>query len=260
MPELPEVEYASQLLRPAVVGKGIDRVRVLHAAHRRRLSARVARALVGLHITAVERRGKHQIIRLSDDSTAHVHFRMTGDWVIDRAGDAVPKYARVVIDLDDGSRVSLVDPRALSTITVHPPGVDPLPALGPDASDPSVRLDDVMSALSTRRTPIKTALLDQRVLAGVGNIYAAEALWRARIDPRAPAASLSPARVRRLLTAVRQVLTKAQRRAGRYSEGRSTPLAVYDRYREPCRRCGTLIDRIVQAGRSTYYCPKCQRE
>ena len=259
MPELPEVEYASRILRKAVVGKTVRRVRTLHRSHRRCLPPRHVARLQGATITGVERRGKHQLLVLSTGDTLVVHFRMTGDWAVDASGDAVDPYARVVIDLDDGTRVSLVDPRALSTITLAAPGASSLPPLGPDAADPTVDVAAFATALSRRRVAIKVALLDQRVLAGVGNIYAAEALWVARIDPRVAANSMTRARATRLLVAIRQVLEKAQRGTGRYRDTGEGRFEVYDREGEPCSRCRTLIRRITQAGRSTYFCPHCQR-
>ena len=188
-----------------------------------------------------------------------VHFRMTGDWLIEASGTQMPNFARVVIDLDDGARVALVDPRALSTVTLHRAGAESLPTLGPDAADPAVSVEVFAEALARRRVAIKVALLDQRVLAGVGNIYAAEALWVARIDPRAVASSLTRARQRRLLDAIRSVLDKAEHSTGRYRENGAGRFEVYDRESLPCSRCGTSIKRIVQAGRSTYFCPRCQR-
>jgi formamidopyrimidine-DNA glycosylase len=245
-------------LRSAIVGKQVRRVRALHAAHRRRLPAGAARRVTGLVIANVERRGKHQLVRFSSGAALHVHFRMAGDWEVGRVGDPLSPYARVVIELDDETRVSLVDPRALSTVTFHMAGDDPLPALGPDASDPSVSAAELFAALSRRRAPIKTVLLDQRILAGVGNIYAAEALWLARIDPRRSASSLDQGEAKRLLRAVRQVLERAQRRPATYTSAAASRFTVYDREGERCRRCGSAIARIVQAGRSTYYCPGCQ--
>jgi formamidopyrimidine-DNA glycosylase len=210
-------------------------------------------------ITAVERLGKHQLIALSSGDTLVIHFRMTGDWVVDDGSMAGPRYARIVIELTDGVRVSLVDPRALSTATLHRDGEASLPALGPDAADPTVSVATFGEALARRRTTIKIALLDQRVLAGVGNIYAAEALWLARINPTAVASSLSPARRARLLEAIRSVLEKAQRSTGRYRDEGVGRFEVYDREGQPCSRCGHRIRRIVQGGRSTYFCPHCQR-
>jgi formamidopyrimidine-DNA glycosylase len=258
MPELPEVEYASRLLRTAVVGKTVKAVRVLHRAQRRHLPSRAIARLRGMRITGVERRGKHQLLALATGDTLVVHFRMTGDWLVDDAEGPVPKFARVVLELDDGVRVSLVDPRALSTVTLHRSGSNTLPALGPDAADASVDVETFGTALSRRRVAIKVALLDQRVLAGVGNIYAAEALWLARIDPRAVASSLTRARQARLLDAIRSVLAKAQALSGRYRDDGIGRFEVYDREALPCSRCGTAIRRIGQAGRSTYYCPRCQ--
>ena len=259
MPELPEVEYASRVLRAAVVGKTIRDVKVLHPSHRRHLPPRDIARLRSAVITSVERRGKHQLIGLSSGDTLVVHFRMTGDWLVDEALAPVSRFARVVVELTDGLRVSLVDPRALSTATLHRDGEASLPVLGPDAADPTVSVETFGEALSRRRVAIKIALLDQRVLAGVGNIYAAEALWLARISPKAIASSLSPARRERLLEAIRSVLAKAQESAGRYRDDGTGRFEVYDREGLPCSRCGYRIRRIVQGGRSTYYCPHCQR-
>ena len=259
MPELPEVEFAARVLRDAVVNRNVRRVLVLHPSQRRHLSSRHAARLRGARVEAVERRGKHQLISLSTGDTLVVHFRMTGDWQIDRVGSDVPPYARVVLELEDGVRISLVDPRALSTVTLHRRGAPTLPSLGPDAADPTVSVEAFREALSRRRVAIKVALLDQRVLAGVGNIYAAEALWLARIDPRAPAASLTRARQARLLEAIRVVLANAQASAGRYRDDGVGRFEVYDREGQPCSRCGRRIRRITQAARSTYFCPHCQR-
>ena len=211
MPELPEVEYAARVLRTAALGKRVRNLRVLHRAQRRHLPARSITRVRGARIVSVDRRGKHQLLSLSTGDTLVVHFRMTGDWLVDNVVAPLPKYVRVALELDDGVRVSLVDPRALSTVTLHRDGSTALPNLGPDPTDPSVRVETFGDALSRRRVSIKVALLDQRVLAGVGNIYAAEALWLARIDPRAIASSLSRSRQARLLEAIRAVLAKAQR-------------------------------------------------
>jgi formamidopyrimidine-DNA glycosylase len=175
---------------------------------------------------------------------------MSGDWHVDRDGTRPPRFARAVLELDDGARVWLVDPRALATLDVGDSLISTQLRLGPEATDRALRAAHLLRALRTRRGPIKPALLDQRVIAGLGNIYAAEALWRARLDPQAPASSLTVAELARLLTAVRQVMRRALDGAARF--------AVYGREGEPCRRCRTSIARIVQAGRSTYFCPTCQ--
>jgi formamidopyrimidine-DNA glycosylase len=259
MPELPEVEFASRILREAVVGQTIHGIKALHRSQRRGLPPRAAARARGATISGVERRGKHQLLRLSTGDTLLVHFRMTGDWLVDESSMPTPDYARVVINLESGRRVSLIDPRALSSVTLHRAGAESLPTLGPDAADPDVSVETFGAALARRRVAIKLALLDQRVLAGVGNIYAAEALWLARVDPKAVASSLTKARQARLLDAVRSVLDKAQRSQGRYRDTGVGRFEVYDREGEPCSRCGTAIRRIVQGARSTYFCPRCQR-
>ena len=259
MPELPEVEQASRIVRKAIVGRTLAAIRVLHRSQRRTFPPRDVARVKGATVVRVERRGKHQLFELSTGALLVVHFRMTGDWDIGRSGDPVPRFARVVFELDDGSRVSLDDPRALSSVVLHRDGRGSLPALGPDAADPSVTVETFGAALAKRRVPIKLALLDQRVLAGVGNIYAAEALWLAKIAPTAVASSLTRARQSALLHAVRAVLDKAQRLAGRYRDDGEGRFEVYDREGEPCSRCGTKIKRITQGQRSTYYCPRCQK-
>lgn len=258
MPEQPEVERAVVALRAAAVGRRIADVVALHPATRRALDDATIASLRGHGVVAVERRGKHQLVRLDDGRTLHVHFRMAGDWAFDRSGDPPPRHARAVVAFDDGARAVLVDPRALATVTVLAADAEPA-RLGPEADDPALTPAALREALRRRRGPIKPVLLDQRVVAGVGNIYAAEALWHARISPTAPAASLGPIRAARLLDAIRVALAEGARAATRYTEGPAeAALAVYGREGAPCRRCGGPIRRIVQAGRSTYYCPRCQ--
>jgi formamidopyrimidine-DNA glycosylase len=256
VPELPEVERAAVALRAVAVGKTIKAVRVLHPALRRALSAARAKRNAGDRIASVQRRGKHQLLHLASGATLHAHFRMTGDWESGGVGDPLPQYTRAVIEFTDGTWVALVDPRALSSITWHPAGVSPLPTLGPEATDPTVTAASLRAVLARRRGPIKPVLLDQRVLAGLGNIYAAEALWQARIDPRRAAASLTLPEVKRLLAGIRKTLAMANGR--RYRAG-GERFDVYDREGQQCRRCKSTVERITQAGRSTYWCPECQR-
>ena len=155
------------------------------------------------------------------------------------------------------TRVALTDSRALCSIRLHPAGHDPLPRLGPEATDAGFHADALHAALRTRRSAIKLALLDQAVVAGLGNIYAAEALWHARVDPRTQASRLSRARLRRIVDGARRALSLAD--PGRYQDGDgSDRFEVYDREGAPCRRCGKAIRRIVQGGRSTYFCGGCQ--
>ena len=257
MPELPEVERAARRLRRAVVGRTVRGVRALNFALERGLPAADAATLVGRTITAVRQQAKHQLLVLDDGRAIHAHFRMAGDWEIGSSADELPRHTRALIDLDDGTRVSLVDPRALSSVRIVAAGADPFAAVGPDPFSRSFPAA-FAAALATRRIAIKPALLDQRVAAGVGNIYAAEALWQARIDPRVPARSLAVRQVADLAAAIRAVLRRARGARGRYAES-GQRFRVYDREGKPCPRCRTPIARIVQAGRSTYWCPTCQR-
>jgi formamidopyrimidine-DNA glycosylase len=260
MPELPEVEEAMQRLRGAVEGKTIAKARALHPAILRQFPDATARRLRQRRITRVERRGKHQLMHLDNGSVLHAHFRMNGDWLITTISDEIDRFTRAVIELGDGTRIELNDRRALSALSLHPKGENPLPSLGMEANDPALDAQYLKTALKSKRGPIKPALMDQKVLAGLGNIYAAESLWRAKISPKAIASSISKARLEKLVEAIHEVLEAENRPPGRYTEteGRER-FAVYDREGDPCSRCGTKIRRIPQAGRSTYYCPHCQR-
>jgi formamidopyrimidine-DNA glycosylase len=214
-------------------------------------------ALSGARVGAVERRGKHQLVHLEDGRVLHVHFRMNGDWIIGATSEPLPRFARAVFYFRNGARVVLEDSRALSTLDVHPPGAELPLDLGPEPFDPTLTASNLRASLARRRIAIKVALLDQRVIAGLGNIYVSESLWRGKIDPRAAASSLDLPRVRRLLNAIRAVIKRAT--GGRYARREGGRLDVYDREGRPCRRCATPIARLVQSGRSTYYCPRCQR-
>lgn len=260
MPELPEVERAARRLGKAALGKTIASVKAIHPALKRKLSPAQSRAVKGKRIDRIERRGKHQLIHLDSGDTLVVHFRMNGDWEIGPASAPLESFARAVIDLADGTRISLVDRRALSSITLDKEGASSLPKLGREASDPSLDAEYLSAALKRKKVTIKPALMDQSVVAGLGNIYVAEALWEAELDPRRPAAKATKAKLTRLVEAIRLVLSPRKRRPGRYTETRGVDrFAVYDREGKPCRRCDGVIERIVQAGRSTYFCPGCQR-
>jgi formamidopyrimidine-DNA glycosylase len=259
MPELPEVEKAARELAKAAVGKSIATVRPIHPSFKRRFTPANARRAKGKRIEKIERRGKHQLLHLDSGDTIVIHFRMNGDWEIGTTDDPLDRFARAVIELTDGTRISLVDSRALSTITLDREGSSSLPKLGREASDPSLDAAYLSEVLHRRKIPIKPALMDQAVLAGLGNIYAAEALWEAQIDPRSAAAAMSADTLTRLVDAIKLVLSPRRRRPGRYTETRNRGrFAVYDREGQECRRCGGTIQRIVQAGRSTYFCPDCQ--
>jgi formamidopyrimidine-DNA glycosylase len=260
VPELPEVEKAARQLKRAALGKTIASVRAIHPALKRKLPPSRARAAKGKRIESIERRGKHQLMHLDSGDTLVVHFRMNGDWEIGTTTDTLDRFARAVIELADGTRISLVDSRALSSITLDKKGSSSLPKLGREASDSSLDADYLRSALARKKIAIKPALMDQSVVAGLGNIYAAEALWEAEMDPRKSANKVTRAKLERLVAAIRLVLSPKKRLPGRYTDKRgASRFAVYDREGMICRRCGGTIKRIIQAGRSTYFCPTCQR-
>jgi formamidopyrimidine-DNA glycosylase len=260
MPELPEVEKAAQQLTRAALGKMIASVRAIHPALKRKLPPAKSRAAKGKRIESIERRGKHQLLHLDSGDTLVVHFRMNGDWEVGTTADPLNRFARAVIELADDTRISLVDRRALSSITLDKNGTSSLPKLGREASDPSLNADYLLAALKRKKIAIKPALMDQSVVAGLGNIYAAEALWEAELNPRKRASKVSRAKLAKLVDAITLVLSPEKRLPGRYTDKREAGrFAVYDREGQICRRCGGTIKRIIQAGRSTYFCPSCQR-
>jgi formamidopyrimidine-DNA glycosylase len=271
VPELPEVERATRLLRTALLGRTLESVDTLHPSMARRLPPSVAESLGGRMVIGIARRAKYQLLHLDDGRVMEVHFKMTGDWAIGPSTLPPPALERVRLLTTDGTRVSLVDGRAFAVVRVHAPGASFLPPLGPEPLDPDWTGELLRAALRRKRGPIKPALLDQRVVAGLGNIYAAEALWEAAIHPNARANRLSIARACRLANAARRVLERAPNaryyapraaddgHAYAISDGAGEEWCVYDREGEPCTRCAGTVRRIEQAGRSTYYCGGCQR-
>ncbi len=266
MPELPEVEIARENLERWLVGRRITRARVPDARLRGRQSRRsVEGALLGASVRAVSRRGKFLLFDLGSKRHAVVaHLGMTGKFLRQPLTDDLPRFARASLELGRGGRVVYCDARrfgqfrlldALEERRIAALGVEPL---GPDFT-PRGLLD--LTRGST--TPIKAFLMDQRRIAGVGNIQAAEALFLARIHPERKAASLSEEEVARLTRSMRRTLATELARhrseSPRYlHEGAANDFRVYGRSGEPCPRCRRRIVRFVQAGRSSYYCPRCQ--
>ena len=264
MPELPEVETFVRQLHP-IAGTTVVNAEILDA----RLAVDV-KPLVGATIEGVERRGKHIVIHLAERGDLIVHLRMSGRLRLDRSDDEIP-YTRMILHLDSGKSVYFVNPRRLGTAVLCPHGFDV--DLGIEPIDPAFTAETLAAFTVASRAPIKQLLLDQRKIAGIGNIYAAEALWQAGIDPRRPSNTLAPEEINRLHTAITSVLFDAIEQLGtrigssvsdyRPSSDGATgtfqnQLSVYGRESEPCERCGTRIERVVQAGRSTCFCPACQ--
>jgi formamidopyrimidine-DNA glycosylase len=273
MPELPEVESVRRQLEPALVGRTFEHVTIDDPRLVRPYDpAEVAAELVGERVAAVERRGKYLIVRFESGRVLLIHLRMTGS-LLHAPGGSLPDdpHRRAVVKLDDGSDVAYRDVRRFGTWLLLEPG-EAGPYLGARVGDEP--LDALFTAvrlgerLAGRRTSLKAALLDQRTLAGMGNIYVDEALWRARLNPLRPAAGLDRAELRRLHRAIRSALEQGLARQGSTLRDYRLPnggggsmqdeFRVYGRGGEPCDRCGTPIARTHVAGRTTWFCPTCQ--
>jgi formamidopyrimidine-DNA glycosylase len=263
MPELPEVEAVCRALRPSV-GRRIVSARVLRCA-----TPRVNRGVRNRLIESIDRRGKHILIRLEGGRTLTVHLRMSGDLFRVSDHQILPAAARVIFELDDGSTIVLEDRRALARVDLGlTQAIDAKIAreLGMEPLSTECTAEWFVNIAKRSRLPAKRFLMDQRHVAGLGNIYAAEALFHARIDPRKAMGTLSRDKLRALHTAIVSVLKDAVQSAwnaysgpGQFAEAETFPLAVFGREGEVCRRCRKVIRRIVQSGRSTYFCPGCQR-
>jgi formamidopyrimidine-DNA glycosylase len=233
----------------------------------------VAGALTGASIERVDRRGKYLLLRLTSGETLAVHLRMTGNMLRRVAGDEAPRFVRAELELDDGSLVAYTDIRRFGTwellqdVAVADEFIDA--RLGPEPFSDAFTTAFLYAALHRRNAPVKAVLLDQRVVAGLGNIYADEALWAARIHPELPASRLRRPDVARLHAAIRAALTAGIEAQGASIRDYRMPdgghgsaqerFAAYGRTGEPCPRCGTPIRRLVVGQRGTHICPHCQR-
>ncbi len=271
MPELPEVETVRRQLEPLIVGRRVERFRVLPGAERLlrgRRAEEVDAQLRGARFVGVDRRGKYLALQLDSGQVLVVHLRMTGSLRVRSRGQDDDPFTRAVFDLDGGDQLRFVDVRKFGTIDLAERLEDVLPELGPEPLSDEFTVDALWSALRGRRQPIKAALLDQRNIAGVGNIYADEALFLARLNPEAPAGSLRPAERRALHRAIQQVLQDGVTHGGASfrdytdvagDEGEQQYFVrVFRRTDEPCDDCDAQIRRIVVGGRATHFCPKCQ--
>lgn len=284
MPELPEVEVLVQHLEPLLCGKTVRAVRVFRSRVLRSESKEAfERGLSGGRFVAVRRRGKYLVFDLSRSGSKPPmkvlgHLGMTGRLFLAPRDGPLPKHTAVVFDLGK-DRLIFEDTRYFGRWTLDT-GV--LNHLGPEPLEPDFSTGAFVEALRRSRQPIKVRLLDQTVVAGIGNIYASEALFRAGIAPKLPACRLKLQQIARLRRSIRLVLRDAIRRGstiplnfsgagkpdGLFYFGRAPGISatyeerlrVYDRANLPCPECGTMIKRIVQAARSTFFCPNCQRK
>jgi formamidopyrimidine-DNA glycosylase len=271
MPELPEVEAARRLLEPAMARKRFTQVLVRRRDLRRPFPFRFAERLAGVTALSVRRRAKYLMVPVSSGETLLMHLGMSGSFRIDRRALERPEphdhvvfvmSSRVLVVFNDPRRFGLMDLVTNDALAAHPV----LSALGPEPLSPAFTAATLARACRGRKTSLKAALLDQCVVAGLGNIYAVEALYLAGLSPRRRASTIATASgapreaAVRLVAAVRRVLRQAVKRQSRSPET-SDRFRVYDREGERCRRrrCGGVISRRTQAGRSTFYCPVCQR-
>jgi formamidopyrimidine-DNA glycosylase len=277
MPELPEVEAVRRRLQPVMRGARIDRVVLRRADLRQPFPVDFVRRLEGRRIRSVDRRGKYLLVVLDSGETLLMHLGMSGSFRIDSAqkrrgrADTAPldRHDHVILTLSNGTTVTFNDPRRFGVMEVIGRGAlvehRAFEAMGPEPLSASFDAATLAAACAGKRVVLKVALLDQRVVAGVGNIYASEALHLAHLSPLRRSSTIATATGRprahavRLAEAVKSVLRGAIARQRR--RDRSSRFRVYDRDGEPCptRGCTGTIRRISQAGRSTFYCPICQR-
>ena len=275
MPELPEVETVRRMLEAHVVGRTVRAVALSGLALREPVSRGLARGLRGRAIRGVSRRGKFLIFELDEGVALLSHLGMSGSWLFSESPDGEPlPHVHARIGFADGSELRFRDPRRFGLLRLVR-----AERLARDRAIVSLGPDPVLSpptgeGLQTRarglRVSVKGFLLDQKKIAGIGNIYASEILHRARVDPRRPAGSLGAREWKAIAAGIPRVLNEAIAHSGTtlsdsmYRTPWNQPgeygvqLRVYDRAREPCRRCGTPIRRIVQGQRSTFFCPRCQ--
>jgi formamidopyrimidine-DNA glycosylase len=279
MPELPEVETVRRGLLPRMVGHRIARLTQRRKDLRVKLPARFAAKVEGRTVVGIDRRAKYLLIRLDDGQTLIVHLGMSGRMTLHDAKSAAEhpfeRHDHVVFEMDDGWQVRFNDARRFGLmLLVATDSVEKHKAfkgLGPEPLDAAFDGAALAVRLKGRRTPIKAALLDQKTLVGVGNIYACEALYMSGISPRRSAHTVQGDRAARLAAAIKRVLLRSIGDGGSTLRDHVQPggelgyfqtrFKVYDRAGAPCptRDCGHIVKRLVQAGRSTFYCTHCQR-
>ncbi|RCL88824.1 bifunctional DNA-formamidopyrimidine glycosylase/DNA-(apurinic or apyrimidinic site) lyase [Hyphomonas sp.] len=281
MPELPEVETVRRGLAPVMEGQRIERLVHNRADLRFPFPDRFAERLSGTRITHLGRKAKFLTLALSTDEVLVMHLGMTGRFTV--AGEKLgefqhetgtnPRHDHVVFNLENGASVTYNDPRRFGFMELWPAqqfqAYPRLMAMGPEPLSNGFSEAYLNTVLRGRKTPIKSALLDQSVIAGLGNIYVCEALWRAGVSPRRSAATVPGQRAARLVPAINDVIAEAIAAGGSsISDFASASgelgyfqhtFAVYDREGDPCRNCTQPIQRIVQSGRSSFFCSACQR-
>lgn len=270
MPELPEVETTVRGLEPVLLGQRLARVVTRRADLRVAFPPDLAQRMTGATVTAMGRRAKYGLVETDRGDTMIFHLGMSGRWRVDPA--ELLTHDHLVIDTDGGRRVALNDARRFGSVSLWPSAdISAFPAfrgMGPEPLGPDLTVSRLAQVLAGRVASIKQMLLDQRIVAGLGNIYVCEALYAARIAPRTPAGAVDGPALGRLAAAIRAVLTEAIAAGGSTLRDYARPdgelgyfskqFAVYGREGEPCPG-GGVVERYVEGGRSTFWCPTCQR-
>lgn len=268
MPELPEVETTVRGLAQVLEGRRITRVEPRRGDLRRAFPPDLGQRLTGARVTALRRRAKYGLIDTDRGDTLIFHLGMSGRWRIDPS--ELDKHDHLLIETDDGRRLALNDPRRFGSVDLLPTAelgtFAGFTGMGPEPFD--LTAEELRQRLAGRSAAIKLLLLDQRIVAGLGNIYVCEALYRAGINPNRAGGKISLERLRRLVPAIHAVLDEAIAAGGSTLRDYAQPdgnlgyfsksFAVYDREGAACA-CGGDVRRFAQGGRSTWYCPRCQR-
>jgi formamidopyrimidine-DNA glycosylase len=279
MPELPEVETVMRGLRARLEGRILVRARTNRADMRWAFPPGLAARLAGARVEGFRRRAKYILMRLDGGASVLIHLGMSGRMVLGPAGsNTVPLHEHLTLETDDGWRVGFVDPRRFGSVDLVATEAEDehrlLKGLGPEPLSDGFTGATLSAALEGRRTPLKAALLDQRVVAGLGNIYVCEALFRARLSPKRLAYTVPGGRAERLVGAIRATLSDAIAAGGSSLRDYVQPSGelgyfqhawkVYGRAGQPCERCPGPpicpgVSRLVQSARSTFHCPRTQR-
>jgi formamidopyrimidine-DNA glycosylase len=270
MPELPEVETTINDLKPFVIGRKIENVDVLNESTIAEPSPeKFQKGLIGRKIIGLSRRGKHLVFELDNKSFLIVHMRMTGSLVLKKAEEVRAASVRVIFYLDDGAAVHFQDLRKFGKMWLVKDKNTVLGKLGPEPLEPQFTPAILEKILKGRQLSIKALLLDQTLIAGIGNMYADEALYRARLHPLRPGNSLTKAEFKRLHEAVQTVLRQGIRNKGASTDTYIRPegtrgeaqlqFQVAHQKGKDCPVCGGPIQRITVNQRGTFYCPKCQK-
>jgi formamidopyrimidine-DNA glycosylase len=271
MPELPEVETTLRGLTPYLEGQRIARVEVRRAGLRRPFPDDLVQVMTGARVTGLSRRAKYGLVHTDRDVTMVFHLGMSGRWRIDP--DAVEKHDHLLIETEAGHRLALNDARRFGSVDLVPSdrldGWGPFAALGPEPLGPGLSVEHLAARFAGRSGPVKLLLLDQGVVAGLGNIYVCEALFRARISPLRAGGTVSRAALGRLVPAIVDVLSQSIAAGGSTIRDYAQPNGelgnfaanwqVYGREGEACPACATPIARVAQGGRSSFWCAKCQK-